>query len=180
TPDEKPLLLRLFNAVSNPLDRTQSSSVPDCSDYEIKLGNVDRVDADFRFLQSNHVAPVAIRLALELAEAARAIRRDPLAFIAARSDRNAISIEKRERMRTGVAVAVFFYTLVLGEIYASYTIYHRITAIAARVKHLEITCLAPPPMPVKKVAPQLTEAAGTTGDQLAAPAKPAARPKIEP
>jgi hypothetical protein len=129
TPDEKPLLSRLFNAVSNPLNRTQISSVPHCSD-------------DFRFLQSNNAAPVAIRLALELAEAARAIRRDPLAFIAERSDTNPISSEKRKRMRAGVVVAVVFYTLVLSGIYASYSIYHRITPNAAQAKHLEVTYLA--------------------------------------
>src|SRR5262245_443419 len=74
TPDEEPFLLRLFNTVLNPFDRTKSGSVPD-SDYVIKIGNVDRVDADFRFLQSNTAAPFAIRLALELAEASRVIRR---------------------------------------------------------------------------------------------------------
>jgi periplasmic protein TonB len=180
-PGEPLLLVRLFNAVCSRIDRKQNASVLDSSDYETKTGNVNQVEVGFRFLQSNNAAPFATRLVLELAEAARAIRRDPLAFIAVRSDSNAISSEKRKGMRTGVAIAVVFYTLVLSGIYASYSIYHRVMPIAAPVKHLEITYLAAAPMPVKKAVPQLKEAAGATGrDQLAAPGKPAAQPKIEP
>ena len=74
-----------------------------------------------------------------------------------------------------------FYALVVSGIYTSYRIYHRIKAAAAPpAKHLEITYLAAPPMPVKKAATQLKEAAGTTGrDQLAAPVKATEQPKVE-
>src|SRR5215813_8281190 len=115
-PGETLLLVRLFNSVCNRMDRKQNASVLDSSDYETKTGNGNQVEVGFRFLQSNNAAPFAIRLAVQLAEAARAIRRDPLAFIAVRSESNAISSENRKRMRTGVAVAVVFYTLVLSGI----------------------------------------------------------------
>src|SRR5215813_8230156 len=113
-PGETLLLVRLFKAVCSPIDRKQSASVLDSSDYETKTGNVNKVEVGFRFLKSNNAAPFAIRLAAQLAEAASAIRRDPLAFIAVRSKSNAISSENRKRMRTGVAVAVVFYTVVLS------------------------------------------------------------------
>lgn len=182
TPDEKPLLLRLFSAVWSRIDRTQDeSSVPVSSEFETKIGTDGRALTDFRFLQSNDSAPFAFRLALSVTEAARAIRQDPLAFISASAESSTISPEKRKRIRAGIIVAVVVYALVLSGIYASYLIYHRVMPAAADpVKHLEITYLAAPPMPVKKAAPQLKEAAGTTGrDQLAAPVKPTEQPKAE-
>src|SRR5262249_40119479 len=181
TPDQKPLLLRLFNALWSPIDKTQGESpVPGSSEFETKIETDGRAYADFRFLQSNDVAPFAFRLALAVTEAARAIRQDPLAFISARSDSSTISPEKIKRIRTGITVAVVFYALVVSGIYTSYRIYHRISpAVAPPEKHLEITYLAAPPMPVKKAVPQLKEAAGTTGrDQLAAPVKATKQPKF--
>jgi TonB family protein len=182
TPDQKPLLLRLFNALWSRVDQAQGESpLPGSSEFETKIGTDGRALTDFRFLQSNDSSSFAFRLALAVTEAARAIRQDPLAFISASSDSNTISPEKRKRIRAGIIVAVVFYALVLSGIYASYLIYHRIKPAAALpAKRLEITYLAAPPMPVKKAVPQLKEAAGTTGrDQLAAPVKPTEQPKAE-
>src|SRR5215475_11691128 len=182
TPDQEPLLRRLFNALCSRIDRTQGESpLPGSSESETKTGFDSRTYADFRFLQSSDAAPFACRLALAVTEAARAIRQNPLAFISASSDSSTISPEKRKRIRTGITVAVVFYGLVLSGIYTSYRIYHGIkAAVAPPVKHLEITYLAAPPMPVKKAVPQLKEAAGTTGrDQLAAPVKPTEQRKAE-
>ncbi|HWN99830.1 MAG TPA: TonB family protein [Blastocatellia bacterium] len=181
-PDEKLLPLRLCKAVWSWIDRTHGESlVPDSSEFETKIGTDGRAYKDLRFLQSNDAHPFAFRLARAVTEAASALRQDPLAFISAISDSSTISPEKRKRIRAGIIFAVVFYTLVLSGIYASYSIYHRVKPAAAPpAKHLEITYLAAPPMPVKKAAPQLKEAAGTTGkDQLAAPVKPTEQPKAE-
>src|SRR5262245_1633613 len=131
--DEKPLLLRLFNAVWSHADRTkcdtwQSGSAASRAD--------SRAGADFRFLETHQATPFAIRLARELSETVRAISRDPVAFISAITENDTVSPEKRKRVRAGISVAVAFYALVLSAIYASYIIFRRVEPSAQPVKHL--------------------------------------------
>jgi len=138
-----------------------------------------RTDAEFAFLRSHAPAPFAVRLALALSEAVRAIRRDPLGFICASSESNAIPHEKRKRMRAGIVVAVAFYAVALSGIYASYAIFQRVRTSAAPAQHLHITYLASPPMPAPKAAAQLKGAdGGIRKDQWTAAIKPAEQPNV--
>src|SRR5262245_34201020 len=91
TPDQEPLLLRLFNALWSLIERTHGESpLPGSSEFETKIETDDRAYSDFRFLQSNDVAPFAFRLTLAVTEAARAIKKDPIAFISASSGSSSI------------------------------------------------------------------------------------------
>src|SRR6185295_14454162 len=56
------------------------------------------IDAELRFLKSNAPAPFLLRLARELAEAARAIVCDPAAFIAGINPTGSMSRENRKRI----------------------------------------------------------------------------------
>ena len=138
-------------------------------------------DVGFRFLQSSTAVPFPIRLARELAEASRAIRRDPVGFITSITATGAISHEKRNRIRAGIAVAVAFYALVLSGIYASYVIFHHhVEQSVATARHLNITYVASPPTPIKKTVPLLNEASGPSRkDLLTVPAHSAGQPKVE-
>ena len=140
-----------------------------------------RPHIDFGFLRSNSARPFAVRLAFELAEAVRAIRQDPVAFIGAISESGTITPENRSRIRAGIIVAVAFYALLLSGIYASYAMFHLVQPTPGPVKHLEITYLAPPPMPVKKAGQLIKNtASGASKDQLTVPTRPAEQPKTNP
>ncbi len=176
-PDERPLLLRLFDAARVQMDRTQSDARESCNP---ETNIVISRRSDFGFLKSNDPAPFAVRLALEVSEAVRAVRHDPVAFIRMSSGSSTMSHYKRNGMRSGITVAVVFYAAVLTGIYASYSIVHRVKPSALPAQHLEITYLAAPPMTAKKALPRLKETAGTPGkDQLAAPIKPEEQHKAE-
>jgi len=140
------------------------------------------IDAELRFLELNTPAPFLLRLAHELKEAARAIMRDPAAFIAAINATGRVSHENRKRIRLGIIVAVSFYALALSGIYASYVIFHRHASPSASVApRLSITYVAPPPLPVKKVVQPIGEVGGTSSrGQLTVPTHPAEPPKVEP
>lgn len=138
-------------------------------------------DVEFRFLESNAAVPFSIRLARELAEAVGAVRHDPFAFIAAITATGPINREKRKRIRVGIIVAVAFYALALSGIYASYVIlHHHMSSSAAPARRLNITYVAPAPMPVNKAVPLLKEASvRASKDQLTVPTQPAEKPKVE-
>lgn len=135
----------------------------------------------FRLLQSSAAVPFPIRLARELADAGGAIRRDPVGFITSMTATGAINDEKRRRIRVGIFAAVGFYALVLSGIYASYLIFHHhVQPNVAPARHLDITYVAPPPMPIKKTVPLLKEASGgTSKEQLTIPTQPSEQPKVE-
>ena len=139
------------------------------------------IDAELRFLEPNTPAPFLLRLARELTEAARAIMRDPAAFIAAINATGSMSHENRKRIRLGIIVAVSFYALALSGIYASYVIFHHhAPPSAARAPRLNITYVAPAPLPVKKAVQPIREVSGTSSrGQLTIPTHPAEQPKVE-
>ena len=138
-------------------------------------------DVGFRLLQSSAAVPFPIRLARELAEASRAIRRDPVGFITSITATGAINHEKRRMIRVGIIAAVAFYALVLSGIYASYVIFHHhVEQSVAPARRLDITYIAPPPIPAKKAVPPLKEASGRISkEQLTIPTHPAEQPKVE-
>jgi protein TonB len=152
------------------MDRTQSEET-ESSNCETNIVTSRR--GDFGFLRSNDPAPFAVRLAIEVSEAFRALTHDPLAFIRMSSGSSVLSHDRRSGMRSGLTVAVVFYAAALTAVYASYSIVHRVKPSASPALHLEITYLASPPVPVKKALPRLKETAGTPGhEQFAAPIKP--------
>jgi len=138
-------------------------------------------DVGFRLLQSSAAVAFPIRLARELAEASRAIRRDPVGFITSITATGAINHEKRRRIRVGIIAAVAFHALVLSGIYVSYVIFHHhVEQSVAPARHLNITYVAPPPMPIKKTVPLLKEASGPSRKVLLTiPTQPSERPKVE-
>lgn len=138
------------------------------------------IDAEPRFLEPNTPAPFLLRLAGELTEATRAIKRDPAAFVAAINATGSMSHENRKRIRLGIIVAVSFYALAVSGIYASYVIFHhQVQPNVEPVRHLNITYVAPPPMRVIKT-PLLKEASGTSRkDLLTVPTQPSEQPKVE-
>jgi len=139
------------------------------------------IDAELRFLEPNTAAPFLVRLARELTEAARAIMRDPAAFIAAINTTGCMSHENRKRIRLGIIVSVSFYVLALSGIYASYVMFHHhAPSSAARAPRLNITYIAPAPMPVIKAVQPIREVSGTSSrGQLTVPTKPSEQPKVE-
>jgi protein TonB len=153
------------------MDRTQIDA-NEFLDPETNI--VTSRQGDFGFLKSNDPAPFAVRLALEVSDALRALSHDPLAFIRMSSGSSTMSHDRRTGMRSGLAVAFVFYAAVLTAIYASYSIVHRVKPRALHARSLEITYLASPPIPVNKALPRLKETAGTpVKDQMAAPIKSA-------
>jgi len=169
-PDERPLLLRFFDAARVQMYRTKSDGT---ESFNAETNIVTSRRGDFGFLRSNDPAPFAIRLAVELSEAFRTLRQDPVALIRMSSGSSVLSHDRRSGMRSGLTVAVVFYAAVLTAAYASYSIVHRAKPSALPERRLEITYLASPPMPVKKALPRLKETAGTPGnEQLAARIKP--------
>ena len=159
---------------------TAVSSVKNDFGPSMRTTNIG-TDIGFRLLQSSAAVPFPIRLARELAEAGRAIRRDPVGFITSITANGAINHEKRRRIRVGIIAAVAFYALVLSGIYASYVIFHHhLEQSVAPARRLDITYIAPPPIPVKKAVPPLKEASGRTSkEQLTIPTHPAEQPKVE-
>jgi len=138
------------------------------------------IDAELRFLEPNTPAPFLLRLARELTEAAKAMMRDPADFIAAINATGSMSHENRKRIRLGIILAVSFYALALSGIYASYVIFHHAPPIAARAPHLNITYVAPAPLPVKKAVQPIREVSGTSSrGQLTIPTHPAEQPRVE-
>jgi len=170
--DEEPRSARSFRAVQTPNSTTCDSRPPGKSDFE-------RIDEEFPFLKSNSAAPLAARLARGLAEAVRAIRRDPVAFLGAIPESGPIPLAEKGKRRAGLTVAIVVYAVALLGIYASYSIFHRTTPRAAAVSRLEITSLAPPPLPVK-APPVFKQTGGAINkSQLQAPLRPAEQPKAE-
>ena len=139
------------------------------------------IDAELRFLEPNTPAPLLLRLGRELTEAARAMMRDPAAFLAAINATGSMSHENRKRIRLGIIVALSFYALALSGIYASYVIFHHhAPPSAASAPRLNITYVAPAPLPVKKAVQPIREASGTSSrGQLAIPTHPAEKPRVE-
>ena len=169
-PDERPLLLRLFDGARVQMYRTKSDAT---ESLNAETNIVTSRRGDFGFLKSNDADPFAVRLAREVSEAFRALMHDPVAFIRMSSGSSVLSHDRRSGMRSGLTVAVVFYAAVLTAVYASYSIVHRVKPSASPARHLEITYLASPPMPVKKALPRLKETAGTPGNEpLAAPINP--------
>jgi len=140
-----------------------------------------RIDAELRFLEPNTPAPFLLRLARELTEAARAIMRDPAAFIAAINATGSMSHENRKRIRLGIIVAISFYAIALSGIYVSYLIvHHQAQPNVAPARHLNFTYVAPPPMRVITTVPLLEEASGPSRkDLLTVPTQPSEQPKVE-
>jgi len=156
------------------------SSVENDFGPSMRATNIE-TDVGFRLLQSSAAVPLPIRLARELAEASRAIRRDPVGFITAIIATGAINHEKRRRIRAGIIAAVAFYALVLSGIYASYVMFHHhVEQSVAPARHLNITYVAPPPLAIKKTVPLLKEASGPSRrDLLTVPTQPSEQPKVE-
>jgi TonB family protein len=138
-------------------------------------------DVGFRLLQSSAAVPFPIRLARELAEATRAMRRDPVGFITSITVTGPVNHEERRRIRVGIIAAGAFYAVVLSGIYTSYVIFrHHVEQGVAPARHLDITYVAPPPMPIKKTVPLLKEASGASRkDLLTVPTQPSEQPKVE-
>jgi len=161
--------------VRSPVDRTESNSwVRDNCSRETKIGT----DAEFRFLEPSAPTPFAVRLTRELAQAARAIRQDPVAFIGGLRESGTIPHEKRRRMRAGITVAIAFYALALVGTYASYSVFHRAKQSAGGEQHREVTYLASPALPLTKAPPPRKEAGGgSSKDQLTAQPQRVEQPK---
>jgi TonB family protein len=172
---ERPMPSRSLRLLRSPVDRSESNPrVCDHSGRETKSGT----DAEFRFLKPAAPTRLAVRLARELAEAARAIRQDPAAFIGAIRESGTITHEQRRRMRSGIRVAIAFYALALGGTYASYSVFHRAKPSAGGEQHREVTYLASPTVPLTKTLPPRKEAGGRTSkDQLTSPTQPVEQPK---
>ena len=129
------------------------------------VGIDGQTEVEFPFLKSRVAPSFALRLADELAEAFTAIKRDPVGFIGAIAATGSISPEKKKRIRAGMMVAVVFYAIALGAIYVSYVIFHHHEQpSSAPMRHLEITMLAPTPIPVRTTLPLLKEPAGPIKD----------------
>jgi len=134
-------------------------------------------DVGFRLLQSSAAVSFPKRLARELADASRAMRRHPAGFITSITATGAIDHEKERRIRIGIIAAVAFYALVLSGIYASYLIFHHpVGQSVAPARHLNIMYVAPMPITV----PPLKEASGPSRkDLLTVPTQPSEQPRVE-
>jgi TonB family protein len=142
-----------------------------------EMGADSLIDVEFPFLKSTATKPFSERLAGELADAVRAIRQDPAAFIRGIRESGPLSQEKKARTRAGILVAIVLYAVALSLTYVSYRVFHR-----QRPNHVtaetETTYLASVPMPVRRTASPFKEPGGrTSNDQLKVPAVPTKQPK---
>jgi protein TonB len=138
------------------------------------------IDAELRFLAPNTPDFFWVRLGRELREAARAITCDPAAFGAAINATGSSSHESRKRIHAGIIAAISFYAIALSGIYVSYRIFrNQVQPNVAPARRLNITYVAPPPMPVIKTV-LLKEASGPSRkDLLTIPTQPSEQPKVE-
>lgn len=177
---EEPLLMRLYKVMRARISHTEKGSCPQGhSDSESRLEIESDASADLAFLKQELLAPFPVRLAREIKETLRAIRQDPAIFISLISKRNSSSPETKRRMKAGAAVAILVYAIVLSAIYISYAISHRRNSSAEVERHLHITHLQLPPMPVTKTLPVLKQPGATSHSQLTLPAQPPEQHKPE-
>jgi TonB family protein len=142
-----------------------------------EMGADSLIDVEFPFLKSTATKPFSERLAGELADAVRAIRQDPAAFIRGIRGGRPLSQEKNARTRAGIMVAIVLYAVVLSLTYVSYRVFHR-----QRPNHVtpetETTYLASVPMAVRRTAAPFKEPGGrTSNDPLKVPTVPTKQPK---
>src|SRR5260370_18052583 len=80
--DKSPLVARSYTAARSPIQRTENDErAPGRSDIDKKIETDAQTDADLAFLMPTTVPPISVRLGCALADAFRAIRQDPMAFI---------------------------------------------------------------------------------------------------
>jgi len=175
---EEALPMRLFKAAQFALSQiARGSNTYEGSKAEQDAATADQAYADFRFLRQTAAPRFPVRLAREMAEAARTFASDPVAFIKGLARRGAVPIGRQTRVRTGLCVAILFYAVVLSIIYGSYYISHRNRSSAESKKHTLVTLIAVPPVSAKPLPP--VKRAGGGGDQLNLPKEPAEQPKPE-
>ena len=170
---EEPLLTRLYKVVRARISHAESGSCPQGhSDSESRLEIESIASADLAFLKQETVAPFPVRLARELTETFREGWQDPAIFISLILRRKSSSPETKRRRKAGITVAILVYAIVLSAIYISYAISHRRNSSAEEERHLHITRLQLPPMPVTKTSPVLKQPRGISKSQLSLPAQP--------
>ena len=176
---EEALPMRLFKAAQfafSQIGRASNTHERSKAEQDAAIGK--QAYADFRFLRQTGALRFPVRLAREVAEAARTFASDPVAFIRGLARRDAVPIERQTRVGVGPGVAILVYAVVLSIIYGSYYISHRNRSSAESRKQTIVTLIAVPPVSAAKPLPPVKRAGGGS-DQLTLPKQPAEQPRPE-
>jgi periplasmic protein TonB len=134
--------------------------------------------ADLAFLRSTAAPRFPVRLAREVAEAARTFASDPVAFIRGLAAGGEDPIKRRTRVSAGLGVAMMVYAVALTIIYGSYYVSHRNHSRAESKEQTKVRLIALPPVTAVKPLPPLKQAGGGS-NHLTLPKQFAEQPKPE-
>jgi len=170
---EEALPMRLFKAAKFAFSR-----IDERSEFQRDAATGDQAYADLAFLRETAALLFPMRLAREAAEAARTFVSDPMGFIKALPEGDAVLKKEQRRVGAGLSVAMMVYAVAFSIIYGSYYISHRNRSSVESRKQIEVTLLALPPVIAVKPQPRVKQAGGGS-NQLTLPNQAAEQPRPE-
>jgi protein TonB len=170
---EEALPMRLFKAA-----KFAFSQIDERSEIQRDAATGEQAYADLAFLRETAALLFPMRLAREAAEAARTFASDPMGFIKALPEGDAVLKREQKRVGAGLSVAMMVYAVAFSIIYGSYYISHRNRSTVESRKHIEVTLLALPPVIAVSPQPRVKQAGGGS-NQLTLPNQAADQPRPE-
>jgi len=170
---EEALPMRLFKAAKFAFSR-----IDERSGIQRDAATGEQAYADLAFLRETAALLFPMRLAREAAEAARTFVSDPMGFIKALPEGDAVLKKEQRRVGAGLSVAMMVYAVAFSIIYGSYYISHRNRSSVESRKQIEVTLLALPPVIAVKPQPRVKQAGGGS-NQLTLPNQAAEQPRPE-
>jgi protein TonB len=179
TPTEEALPMRLFKAAQFAFSQiARGSNTHERFKVEQDAATGGQAYADLTFLRQTAAPRFRVRLAREVAEAARMFASHPVAFIRGFAGEGADPIKRQTRVGAGLGGAILVYAVALSIIYGSYYISHRNRPSAESKKQTKVTLIALPPVSAAKPLQPVKQVGGGS-DQLTLPKQPAEQPKPE-
>ncbi|HXU37024.1 MAG TPA: TonB family protein [Blastocatellia bacterium] len=170
---EEALPMRLFKAA-----KFAFTQIDERSEFQRDAATGEQAYADLAFLRETAALLFPMRLAREAAEAARTFASDPMGFIKALPEGDAVLKKEQRRVGAGLSVATMVYVVAFSVIYGSYYISHRNRSSVESRKQIEVTLLALPPVIAVKPPPPIKQAGGGS-NQMNLPKQAAEQPRLE-